>query len=99
MTRSPADAPIVILSITSDVYDQARMYDAATQVWMSQDWMAGRIGHHLELQCVAGGIEQEHGVIARAFHQNAEAFLAFAQLLLVAPASFLAPGPARAVAP
>src|SRR4051812_9427379 len=29
---NPADAPILILSITSDVYNQARMYDAATSI-------------------------------------------------------------------
>src|SRR3954451_22129066 len=29
---NPADAPIIILSITSDVYDQARMYDAAPSI-------------------------------------------------------------------
>jgi multidrug efflux pump len=29
---NPADAPILILSITSDVYNQAQMYDAATSI-------------------------------------------------------------------
>ncbi len=29
---NPADAPIMILSITSDVYDKAHMYDAATSI-------------------------------------------------------------------
>ncbi len=29
---NPADAPIMILSITSDIYDKARMYDAASSI-------------------------------------------------------------------
>src|SRR5918912_2913381 len=29
---NPADAPIMILSITSDTYDRARMYDAASSI-------------------------------------------------------------------
>src|SRR6476469_5072316 len=33
---NPADAPVMILSITSDVYDKPRMYDAASSVLMQK---------------------------------------------------------------
>src|SRR5579862_672905 len=29
---NPADAPVLILSLTSDIYDQAHMYDAASSI-------------------------------------------------------------------
>jgi multidrug efflux pump len=47
---NPADAPIMIMSVTSDIYDKARMYDAASSILSQKIAQAQGVG-----QVIVGG--------------------------------------------